>query len=170
MVLFSVAEPKYLFSAPTPAPPLSIISAPAPAPAPVIFCHLKLYYNSSTIRSTSQWKFFFILASSKLTAVNFYQKYNVGSRSQIISAPPAPAPQHCYLASKALTSFLSKCRLRPKMPLLFRNTGSEPLKKKPTIFRALKLTFILDDCNKRKKRAGEIWALVSQNNRWNHFH
>ena len=35
----------YLFSAPTPAPPLSPISAPAPA----IYCHLKLFYNSSTI-------------------------------------------------------------------------------------------------------------------------
>ncbi len=29
------------------------------------------------------------------------------------------------------------------------------------LFRALKITFILDDSNKRKKRAGEIWALVS---------
>ena len=39
----------YLFSAP--APTLSIISAPAPAPAPApaINCHLKLFYNSSTI-------------------------------------------------------------------------------------------------------------------------
>ena len=38
----------YLFSAPTPAPapPLSLISAPAPA----IYCHLKLFYNSSTVR------------------------------------------------------------------------------------------------------------------------
>ena len=64
----------YLFSAPASgsfsAPPLSIISAPAPAPA--IYCHLKLYYNSSTIRNKSQWKFFFILAYSKLTAVNIY--------------------------------------------------------------------------------------------------
>ena len=40
----------FLFSAP--APPFSIISAsaPAPTPAPAIYCHLKLYYNSSTIR------------------------------------------------------------------------------------------------------------------------
>ena len=60
----------YLFSAP--APPLSIISAPAPAPA--IYCNLKLYYNtnSSTKRNMSQWRFFFILASSKLTPVNIY--------------------------------------------------------------------------------------------------
>ena len=31
----------YLFSAPTPAPPLSIISAPTPAPAPAIILTLK---------------------------------------------------------------------------------------------------------------------------------
>ena len=49
----------------------------------------------------SQWWFFFILASSKLTLGNIYKKDNFGSvagpRSQIISAPPAPtpAPQHC---------------------------------------------------------------------------
>ena len=34
----------YLFLAPT----LSIISPPAPAPATAIYCHLKLFYNSST--------------------------------------------------------------------------------------------------------------------------
>ena len=41
LLITSVAEPK-----------LSIISALAPAPA--IYCHLKLYYNSSTIRIMSQ--------------------------------------------------------------------------------------------------------------------
>ena len=35
----------YLFSALTPAPPLSLISAPAP----VLYCRLKLLYNSSII-------------------------------------------------------------------------------------------------------------------------
>ena len=42
--------------------------------------------------------FFFILASSTLTAVNIYLKDNfgAGSRAQIITAPPAPAPQHCF--------------------------------------------------------------------------
>ena len=45
----------------------------------------------------SQWRFFFILASSKLCTVNIYLKDNFGSgsRSQIISALPATAPQHC---------------------------------------------------------------------------
>ena len=64
----------YLFSAPTPAPHLSIISAPAPAPTPAIYCHLKLYYNSSTIRNMSQLSFFFILilASFRLTVGNIY--------------------------------------------------------------------------------------------------
>ena len=61
----------YLFSSPTPAPPLSIFLAPDPAPAAAIFCHLKLYRTSITVRNTSQWRFLFILASSKLTAVNF---------------------------------------------------------------------------------------------------
>ena len=42
----------------SPAPLLYIFSAPAPAP--VLFCHF-------TISNTSQWRFFFILASSKLT-------------------------------------------------------------------------------------------------------
>ena len=37
----------YLFSAST----LSIISALAPAPATAIYCHLKLFYNSSTIHT-----------------------------------------------------------------------------------------------------------------------
>ena len=39
----------------------------------------------------SQWRFFFILASFKLTALNIYLKDNFssGSRSQIILAPPA---------------------------------------------------------------------------------
>ena len=41
--------------------------------------------------------FFFILASSKLTAVTIYNKDNFssGSRSQLISAPPA----HCFFLS-----------------------------------------------------------------------
>ena len=93
----------YLFSAP--APPWSLISAPAPA----IYCHLKLFYNSNTIPMEVQYRyisFFFILASSKLTAVNtgIHLKNSLGSgtssgsRSQVISAPPAPtpAPQHWF--------------------------------------------------------------------------
>ena len=52
------------------------------------------YYNSSTIRNKSQRRFFFILASSKLTTVNIYKKDNFGSGSQIISAQQAP--QHCF--------------------------------------------------------------------------
>ena len=62
---FSVAEPKLFFfgSGSFSAPPLSITSAPAPvlapAPAPALYCHLKLYYNSSTIRNKSLWRFFF---------------------------------------------------------------------------------------------------------------
>ena len=63
----------YLFSAPTPAQPMSIISAPAPAPA-IYFDYFpfKMYYNSTgnTIRNMSPWRFFFNLASSKLNAVN----------------------------------------------------------------------------------------------------
>ena len=64
----------YLFSAPTlaPAPPFSIILAPAPAPAPALYWHLKLFYNSSTTRNMFQWRFVFILASSKLTIGNIY--------------------------------------------------------------------------------------------------
>ena len=68
----------YLFLAP--APPLSLISALAPDPA--MYCHLKLYYNSSsTIRNMSQWRFCFILAQSKQTKVNTgtYKKDNFGS-------------------------------------------------------------------------------------------
>ena len=74
----------YLFAAP--APSLSIISAPAPA----IYCHLKLFYTVTVEISFS---------SSKLTAENVY--LNLFSAPapapghQIISAPPAPAPQHC---------------------------------------------------------------------------
>ena len=41
----------YLFS--TPGPPLSLISAPASAPA--IYCHLKLYNNSSTITISNKY-------------------------------------------------------------------------------------------------------------------
>ena len=37
----------FYFSAPTPAPPLFLISAAAPVPAK--FCYLKLFYNSSAI-------------------------------------------------------------------------------------------------------------------------
>ena len=37
---------------PAPVPLLSIIAAPVPVPAPVIYCNLKLYCNSCTIRIT----------------------------------------------------------------------------------------------------------------------
>ena len=76
------------------------------APASAIYCHLTLYYNSSTIRNMSQWRFFFIPTSSKLTAVNIYQKYSFGSgsRSKIISALLAPAPQHCKVNDQCLGS------------------------------------------------------------------
>ena len=40
----------------------------APAPAAAIFFHNK----SSITRNMSQWRFIFILASSKLTAENIY--------------------------------------------------------------------------------------------------
>ena len=63
---------------------------------PYTYCHLKLYYNSSSIRNMLQWRFIFILASSKLTAVNVYSQNNYGSGSQIISAPLAPARQHWF--------------------------------------------------------------------------
>ena len=87
----SVAEPK-----------LFIFSSGSSSSSCHIYWNLKtvLQYNSSTIRNMSQYRFFFILASSKLTAVNIYKKDNFGtnsgSMSQIISAPPAlaPAPQH----------------------------------------------------------------------------
>ena len=62
----------YLFLAPAPHFPFTSAPAPAPAPASAIYCHLKLYYNSSTIRNMSQWRFFFNLSSSKLTAGNIY--------------------------------------------------------------------------------------------------
>ena len=73
----------YLFSAPTPAPLSSLISAPAPAPAPApaMYCNLKLFYNSNTILMEVYITFFFILASSKLTAGNIHLKNNFGSGS-----------------------------------------------------------------------------------------
>ena len=47
----------------------------------------------------SQWRFFFILASSKLTAVNIFLKDHFGSSSssQIITVPQDPAPQYWFL-------------------------------------------------------------------------
>ena len=77
----------YLFSA----PPLSIFAALALATGtdPAIFCHFKLYYNNSTIRIMSQWRFF-VLASSKVTKLNIYLKDISCSWSQIILDPPAP--------------------------------------------------------------------------------
>ena len=56
-----------------------LFPAPAPTPAPAIYCHLKLYCNSSNIGNKFQWRFFFILASSTLTTVNIYLKDNFGS-------------------------------------------------------------------------------------------
>ena len=48
LLYFSMLRSRnYLFSAP--APTLSIISAPAPPPATAIYCHIKLFDNSSTI-------------------------------------------------------------------------------------------------------------------------
>ena len=58
--------------------------APAPPLSPAIYCHLKLYYNSSTIRNMSQWRLFFILAFSKGTAVNI-----ISALAQIILVQPA---------------------------------------------------------------------------------
>ena len=71
-------------------------------------------YNS-TIKNMSQFTFFFILASTKLTAINIYLKDNFssGSRSQIILAPPtlAPARQHWFFHSTLQFRFVSlvKC-------------------------------------------------------------
>ena len=63
--------------------------------------------SATLLRNMSHWRVFFILASSKLTVVKIYKEDTFGSgsssgfRSQIISAPPAPAPapQHWYLPS-----------------------------------------------------------------------
>ena len=84
----AVLQSRNLFSAPTSAPPQSIISAPtqAPAPASAIYCHLKLYptngTGSSTIRNISQWRFFFILASSKLIVGSIYYKISFWPRNK----------------------------------------------------------------------------------------
>ena len=67
----------YLFSAP--APPLSIILALAQAPATAIYCHLNMSY---TVLIKDRNYLFFILASSKLTAENIYDKKNFGSGSR----------------------------------------------------------------------------------------
>ena len=76
----------YMMPKPLAGSTFTTISAPAQALGPVIVCHLKLYYNSSTIRNTAQWRFFFFLASSKFKLLlKFY--FGSGSRSQIISAP-----------------------------------------------------------------------------------
>ena len=87
----------YLFSARATAPTLSIISAPASAPATAIYCHLKLFLKEYYYTNRSRNQLLFVLASSKLNAENVY--LNLFSASapgpQIISAPPAPAPQHC---------------------------------------------------------------------------
>ena len=80
-----------LFSAP--APPLSLISATAPAPA--IYCHLNLFYNSSILLEVDIG---FLHPSILQTDCRKYllkNNFGSGSRSQIISAPPTPAPQHC---------------------------------------------------------------------------
>ena len=51
-----------------------LISAPAPAPASAIYCLLKLYYIHNSIYHTKyiSVEVFFVLASSKLSAVNIY--------------------------------------------------------------------------------------------------
>ena len=95
----------YLFSAPT--PPLSLILAAAPAPnpvpapalAPAIYCHLKLFFNRSTLTMEVKIRFsssYSTVASFKLTAVNIYiyKIISTPAPSQIFSAPMAPAPQH----------------------------------------------------------------------------
>ena len=49
--------------------------------------YFKLYYNSSSIRNKSQWRFFFIQVSSKLVPVIYIK--NIISAS---ASAPAPAP------------------------------------------------------------------------------
>ena len=77
----------------------------------IVYCSI---YNSTIIKIT-QWKFFFIIASTKLTVINIYVKDNFGSgsRSQIIKAPQtlAPALKHCFFHSTLLFRFISlvKC-------------------------------------------------------------
>ena len=51
------------------------------APFPAIYCHLKLYNNRVSIRNMPQRRFFFILASSKQTAVNIDYNNNFGFSS-----------------------------------------------------------------------------------------
>ena len=64
---------------------------------------------------------FFILASSKLTLINIYCKDNFGSgsRFQIISASPSPAPQHCFVKTQEEKSipnfFSSSSKLEPDL-------------------------------------------------------
>ena len=120
-ILSVLRSPNYLFSAPTPAPLLSIISAPAltPAPAPAIYCHLKLYYNSSTIRNMSQWRFFFILASSKRTALLEKQpkfpRYNMKCRGKPDTTWNIPrsitfSPLHFMLYHGKSITFVTVCK------------------------------------------------------------
>ena len=77
----------------------------------IVYCSI---YNSTIIKIT-QWKFFFIIASTKLTVINIYVKDNFGSgsRSQIIKAPQtlALALKHCFFHSTLLFRFISlvKC-------------------------------------------------------------
>ena len=102
LIIYPISEPELFISGSAVVPIL--------APAPAIYYHLKLFYNISTIptgvlivflhpsMSIEHW------ASPKLTAVNIYLKHNFasGSRSQIISASPTPAPQHRYFVPNVI--------------------------------------------------------------------
>ena len=80
-----------------------------PSPALAIYCHLKLYNNSSVIRNMIQWRFIFILASTKPTAVSIKKdNFSSGSKYQV-SAPQTPQHRFFHLTLQLLFVSLVKC-------------------------------------------------------------
>ena len=94
----SVAEPKlFIFGAGFIFPPYFGSCSSSSHKLPLKKCTLTVILEEICLNGGRN-TFFFILASLTLTAVHIYSKYNFcsGSRSEIISAPPAPAPQHWF--------------------------------------------------------------------------
>ena len=105
LVFSSVAEPKlFIFGSGSGSPFVHNFGYGSGSSS----CHFKLHFNNCTRRNMYKLRFFFILASSKLTAENIYFRKSVGSgsRSQTISAPPAPVPQHWFFLSFSLMIYL----------------------------------------------------------------